>query len=300
MSSILVVGATGIVGGEIAVKLRRKGHRVAALLRQGSRHPKAQGLIAADIAIIEGDITDAESLATAVHGFNTVVCTATSMPSGANDGLKRVDLEGTLSLIETAERARVKRFVYVSYSGNIREDSPLETAKRDCESRLLVGKMQAILLRPSYFMEMWLSPALGFDPIGGTTRIYGSGEAKVSYISSSNVADFAVAAATGKYSEKDTILEMGGPKALSQREAARIFERKLKKKIKLEYVPVKTLEAQHKSADPLQKTFGALTLAYSKGDIIPHAAALAKKYKIKLRSISEYAASFCGKSGRKK
>lgn len=183
MSSILVAGATGIVGSQIALKLRKKGHRVAALVRQGSRHPGAQGLVEAGIAIVEGDITDAESLTTAVHGFETVVCTATSMPTGANDGLKRVDLEGTLALIETAERARVKRFVYVSYSGNIREQSPLETAKQDCESRLLVGKMQSVLLRPSYFMEMWLSPALGFDPVEGTARIYGSGEAKVSYIS---------------------------------------------------------------------------------------------------------------------
>ncbi len=300
MASILVVGATGIVGGEIALKLRKKGHRVAALVRQGRRHPKALALREADVAIVEGDITDPESLARAVRGFDTVMCTATSMPSGGNDGLKRVDLEGTLSLIETAERARVKRFVYVSYSGNIREESPLETAKRDCESRLLVGKMQSVLLRPSYFMDMWLSPALGFDPVGGMARIYGSGEAKVSYISSSNVADFAVAAVTRKYLEKDTILEVGGPKATSQLEAVRLFERKLKKKIKTERVPVEVLETQHKSGDPLQKTFAALMLAYSKGDVIPHAAALARKYRIKLRSVSDYATSLCGKDGRKR
>ena len=98
MASILVIGATGVVGGEIALKLRKRRHHVAALLRQGPRHPKAQGLIDAGIAIVEGDLTDPVSLATVVHGFDTVVCTATSMPSGANDGLKRVDLEGTLSL----------------------------------------------------------------------------------------------------------------------------------------------------------------------------------------------------------
>jgi uncharacterized protein YbjT (DUF2867 family) len=182
LASILVVGAAGVVGGENALKLRKRRHHVAALLRQGARHPAAQGLIDAGIAIVEGDLTDPESLATVVHGFDTVVCTAISMPSGAHDGLKCVDLEGPLSLIETAERARVKRFVYVSYSGNIREDSPLQTTKRDCESRLLVGKMQALLLRPSYFVEMWLSPSLGFDAIGGTARIYGTGEAKTSYI----------------------------------------------------------------------------------------------------------------------
>jgi hypothetical protein len=51
--------------------------------------------------------------------------------------------------------------------------------------------MQAIILRPSYFMEMWLSPHLGFDPEKGTARIYGSGDAKASYISAFDVAEFA-------------------------------------------------------------------------------------------------------------
>lgn len=93
---------------------------------------------------------------------------------------------------------------------------------------------------------------------------------------------------------------MGGPKAISQLDAVRIFERKVKKKFKLEHVPVKTLKAQHKSSNPLQRTFGALMLAYSNGDVIPRAAALAKTYRIKLRSVEDYAVSLCGKNGSKK
>jgi len=113
-------------------------------------------------------------------------------------------------LIDSAERAGVQYFVYTSYSGNIREDSPLETAKRDCEKRLLAAKMRATILRPSYFMEMWLSPALGFDPANGRARIYGSGEAKVSYISFHDVVAFALAVASNP-SHPSAFLEMGGP-----------------------------------------------------------------------------------------
>jgi len=43
--------------------------------------------------------------------------------------------------------------------------------------------MQAGILRPSYFAEIWLSAAIGFDARNATARIYGSGDAKVSYIS---------------------------------------------------------------------------------------------------------------------
>jgi uncharacterized protein YbjT (DUF2867 family) len=208
---------------------------------------------------------------------------------GADDGLRRVDLEGTLSLIDSAERAGVKRFVYVSYSGNIREDCPLETAKRRCESRLLDSAMEAVILRPSYFMEVWLGPALGFDPAQGSTRIYGDGEAKVSYICGTDVADFAVAAATREYPQKNTILELGGPESLSQLDVVRIFGQKLQKKILVDHVPLEALETQHQSSDPLQKTFAALMLAYAKGDVVQGAASLAQQHLINLCSVSDFA-----------
>lgn len=291
--AILVVGATGLVGQAAALRLREGGNQVRGLVRGGASHPKAKDLQAAGIGIVEGDLTRPESLAAACVGTEGIVCTATSMPAAANDGVRRVDLEGTLALIEAAERAGVQRFVYTSYSGNLRFDSPLETAKRTCEDRLLKGRMQAIILRPSYFMEMWLSALLGFDPEKGTVRIYGSGEGKVSYISAFDVAEFAAAAAVKEADERQTILEMGGPEAISQLEAVGVFERTLGKKITVDHVPAEALHQQHQSAtDPLQKTFAALMLGYAQGDVIEGARETAKKYGVRLRSVTEYATGF--------
>jgi NADH dehydrogenase len=286
--SILVVGATGFAGGGVALRLAKRGHSVTAVVRGGSNHEKAKALLSAGIEVIAGDLTRPETLAPAVQNSDMIVCTATSMPSAANDGLQKVDHEGVLALIDTAEQQGVKRFVYVSYSGNIREDSPLETAKRACEDRLLASTMEAVILRPSYFMEVWLSPALGFDPAAGSARIYGSGDAKVSYISAANVADFGLAAATRKYSGKNTILELGGPEPLSQLDAVRIFEMAMNRKVKTDHVPVEALQAQHNSPDPLQKTFGALMLAYSKGDVVD-GTTIAQEHGISLHSVSEFA-----------
>jgi uncharacterized protein YbjT (DUF2867 family) len=290
--TILVVGATGFVGQAAALRLRERGNQVRGLVRGGAAHPKARDLQAAGIAIVEGDLTRPETLAGACNGIETVVCTATSMPA-ANDGLRRVDLEGTLALMEAAERAGVQRFIYTSYSGNLRFDSPLETAKRSCEDRLLKARMQAIILRPSYFMEMWLSPALGFVPEKGSARIYGSGEAKGSYISAFDVAEFAAAAAVKKIDRRQTILEMGGPEAVSQLDAVRIFEQALHKKIVVEHVAWEALQQQHRAAtDPLQKTFAALMLGYAQGDVIAGARETAEQYGVRLRSVTEYATGF--------
>ena len=289
--SILVVGASGAVGGGIARKLASQNQKVTALIRRGVAHPKAKPLLSAGVEIVEGDLTIPETLEKATKHTETVISTATSMPTGAEDGLLRVDHDGTLSLIDAAERQGVRRFVYVSYSGNIREDSPLETAKRTCEGRLLGSKMQVVVLRPSYFMEVWLSPALGFDPASGTARIYGPGTAKVSYVSAADVAEFGVKAATTNYPDQNTILEIGGPDPLSQLEAVAIFEQTLGRKTKLDYVLVEGLQSQHQSGDPLQTTFAALMLAYAKGDVISDAAAVARQHAIPLRSVAQYAAS---------
>ena len=287
----LVVGATGLVGQQIALALRRQRRVVRALVRNGIHHEKAAPLISAGVEVIDADLTKPETLPSACAGIDTALCTATSMPQGKDDGLRRVDHDGVLALIDSAERAGVRHFVYTSYSGNLRLDSPLETAKRDCEKRLLTSKMRATILRPSYFMEMWLSPALGFDPAGGRVRIYGPGDAKISYISLHDVVAFALAVATNP-SHPSAILEMGGPEPLSQLGAVAVFERLLGRKCQLEEVPLAALEEQHRSDDPLQKTFAALMIGYAKGDVIPGSLDTARRYGVTLHSVSDYAATF--------
>ncbi|HKW31476.1 MAG TPA: NmrA family NAD(P)-binding protein [Candidatus Acidoferrum sp.] len=287
----LVVGATGLVGQQIALGLRRQGRAVRAFVRGGTHHEKVASLIAAGVEIADADLTKPETLPAACEGVETVLCTATSMPHGKDDGLRHVDHDGVLALMDCAERSGVQHFIYTSYSGNIREDSPLETAKRGCEKRLLSAKLRFTILRPSYFMEMWLSPALGFDPVSGRVRIYGPGDAKISYISFHDVVVFALAVAANP-SHPSAILEMGGPEPLSQLEAVAICERKLGKKVKLEKVPLAALEDQHRSADPLQKTFAALMMGYAKGDEIPGSRGTAHQYGIALHSVSDYAATF--------
>lgn len=292
---VLVVGASGLVGGEAALKLNERGYEVRALVRGGGAHPRATRFARSGIEIIDGDLTNPRSLSAACRGIEALVCTATSMPQGRDNGLVRVDLEGVSSLIGAAEHAGIRRFVYISYSGNIRYDSPLETAKRTCEALLLNSAMSAVVLRPSYFMETWLSPALGFDPLNSTTSIYGSGNHKVSYVSAHDVASFAVAA-LDKEIAIDQVIEIGGPEAISQLEAAGAFESKLNRKFRFHFVSREALESQHGTSDPLQKTFAALMLSYVDGDEVADAQKNADTFGIRLQSVAEYATRFARES----
>lgn len=287
----LIVGATGQVGGCVARGLVRQGRRVRALVRAPEGRPEAKALEEAGVEVVPGDLEDPESLSAACRGADGVICTATSMPDPGEDGLRRVDIEGVQSLIDAAEKASVERFVFVSFSGNIEHDCPLRDGKRAAERRLAASRLRSVVLRPSFFMEVWLGPHLGVNLEAGTARLYGSGEAPVSYISARDVAEFAVAAAGRADDEDDedqVVLELGGPEELSQREAIALFSEAAGRELDLEPVPLEAIRAQHASEDPLERTFGALMLAYAEGDVVSGARATAAEYGVSLGSVGEW------------
>ena len=61
LMSILVIGATGFVGGEIARKLALQKHKVAGLVRGGNAHHKAKELLSVGIEIIAGNLSSPET-----------------------------------------------------------------------------------------------------------------------------------------------------------------------------------------------------------------------------------------------
>lgn len=80
--------------------------------------------------------------------------------------IRTTDLNGEITLIDAAVAAKVRQFVYTSFSGNLDLDFPLRNAKRAVEQHLQRSGLTYTILRPSFFMEVWLSPAVGFDAAG--------------------------------------------------------------------------------------------------------------------------------------
>jgi len=286
---ILVAGSTGNLGSEIVRQLREQDKSVRALVRKTSDPQKVARLKSLGAEIVQGDLTDKPTLGAACYGIDTVITTVTTTLSQTpGDSIPKVDQLGQLQLVEAAAEAGVSHFIYTSYSHNISTSCPLTTAKRTVEQRLMNSGMTYTILSPTFFMEAWLSPFIGFDYPNHQARIYGTGENPISWISFVDVARIAVMAVDSP-SARNRIFEMGGPEALSPNQVIKIFEKTAGKPFKVEYVPVEALQAQKAASDdPLQQSFATLMMNYANGDSIDNADAL-KVFPISLKSVQDYA-----------
>ena len=144
-------------------------------------------------------------------------------------------------------------------------------------------------------MEVWLSPALGFDYANAAARIYGPGTSPISWVSFRDVAEICAVALRHPAARRKTI-EFGGPEALSPLEVVARFERIAGRPFRLEHVSEPALLSQFEGAtDSLQKSFTALMLGYLHGDAM-NMASVVDTFGIKLTSVNEYACSVLGRA----
>jgi dihydroflavonol-4-reductase len=115
----LLTGATGFVGAAVLRRLVAAGHNVRALVRPNSNCRNLSGV---DCEIVTGDLADPESLKRAVRGCEALFHVAADYRLWVPDREKmnRVNVQGTVDLIQAAAGAGVSRIVYTSSVGTLR------------------------------------------------------------------------------------------------------------------------------------------------------------------------------------
>lgn len=115
---ILVTGGTGHLGRVIVEQLKTDGHHVRILTRQPAADPT--------IEWIKADLGDGSGIASAVDGIDAIIHAATNSPAAQRGGFRPldfvhsptdVDIDGTRTLLATAEEAGIDHFVHVSIVG---------------------------------------------------------------------------------------------------------------------------------------------------------------------------------------
>ena len=238
-STVLVVGATGVLGMEICRQLAAAGKKVKGLVRTSSQEEKVIGLHELGVEAVTGDMKDPQSLYRAFQNVDAIISTATSTISHQEgDSIETVDVAGQLNVAEAADAAGAQHAVYISFPPYppITPGFPLQAAKRAVESRLRSKKFTYTILQPTYFMEIWLGPTLGFDYARAKAVIYGEGKNKISWIAIKDVASFAVASIDNPAAQ-NAVIQLGGPDDLSVLDAVGIFEQESGQTFELQNIP---------------------------------------------------------------
>lgn len=129
-----VTGATGFIGSRLATRLRERGDEVVALVRRPSR---AAHLADVGCRLVEGDLTDANVIASGVAGcdatFHVAAVYRVGIPDADRAAMRQVNVGGTELVVDASIAAGVRRIVYVSTAnvfGNTRGQVVDETYRR--------------------------------------------------------------------------------------------------------------------------------------------------------------------------
>lgn len=116
--TVLVTGATGLVGARLLPRLVEAGLNCRALMRGGKEAP-------AGVTTVEADLVDPASLMRAVEGISAIIHLAAAFRTPDTDLIWKSNLEGTRNLIAaTKARAPQARFILASTSNVYNPDSP--------------------------------------------------------------------------------------------------------------------------------------------------------------------------------
>jgi len=128
---VLVTGGTGVIGESTITALVRHGHSVRLLSRHADRDVRAWPH---GVTGVVGDVSEPSTIAGVADGCDVVVhlvgIIAETPPKVT---FQRVNVNGTENIIREAERAGVRKIIYVSSLGCERGQSPYHQSKRAAE-----------------------------------------------------------------------------------------------------------------------------------------------------------------------
>jgi uncharacterized protein YbjT (DUF2867 family) len=237
---LLLTGATGTIGLPILRRLTAAGVPVRCLVRD----PRRLGGQRVKVQIALGDLADPFSFRNALRGVDTVVhlaATIRDQPAGSIEELSGV---ATWRLVQAAERAGVKRFVFFSTLGaSAWSPARMMRAKAIAEQAVIDSSLQYTVFAPSMVYSpsdpfITLLERMSLLPV---MPISGSGRATVQPIWAEDVADCVLAALPGGPSEAVSVgrrYELAGPETLSYSEVVRFVLDSLRRHRPLVHVPL--------------------------------------------------------------
>ncbi|MFM9109241.1 MAG: NAD(P)H-binding protein [Prochlorococcaceae cyanobacterium] len=229
---VLVVGATGTLGRQIARRALDGGHQVRCMVRYPR---KASFLQEWGCELTRGDLLEPDSLDYALEGQEAVIDAATAR---AGDSLSAhdVDWRGKQNLFAACGRAGAARLVFLSLLDADRHRTvPLMDIKACTEEWLMASNLDFTILRGVAFMQGLISQ-FAIPVLEGQTVWVSGTPTPIAYMNTQDVARFAVAALERPQTVRQAF-PVVGPRAWTTGEITQLCERITGKNARVLRVP---------------------------------------------------------------
>jgi uncharacterized protein YbjT (DUF2867 family) len=233
---ILLTGSTGTVGTALLRRLTARAEPVRCLVRD----PRRLGDQRVRVQIALGDLAHPPSFRNALRGIETVVHLAAAIRDQPLASIEELNALATLRLVQAAERAGTRRFVFFSTMGArhhsrtrfFRAKALAEQAVRDSSLETVVCRT-SIVYAPG---DPWLTLLERFSYLPAIP-VSGSGRARYQPIWAEDVAD-CVMATLASGGPRRRGFELAGPETLSYDDIVRVALRASGRRRRLLHVPL--------------------------------------------------------------
>jgi uncharacterized protein YbjT (DUF2867 family) len=231
---ILVTGASGTLGKEIAKQLLQSNQEFRCLVRPTSKTDELQKL---GVNLSYGDVTDRTSLLEAMGNVESVISTHSLGMQKKGITYWDVDYRGNLDLIELLKSNGGGKFVFISALGATL-DSPFQLykVKKIIEHVLTVSGLDYTVFKPSgFFTDFTMSARLVRK-----FHLYpamGSGDHQIQGIAVEDLARCAIDALTNTRASH-RVFSVGGPEILTFKKVAALYAQLLGHNVRTLPIPL--------------------------------------------------------------
>ena len=225
---ILLVGATGTLGRQIAKHAIEEGHEVRCFVRNPR---KASFLQEWGCELTKGNLLNTSDIEYSLQDIEAVIDAATSRPDDPKS-IYETDWDGKLNLYNACESLNVKRVIFLSILLTEKfRDVPLMDVKYCTEKLLEKSNLDYTIFNCAAFMQGVISQFA--IPILDSQAVWMSGTpTKIAYMNTQDMAKVIVASVNNSKTYKLS-LPLVGPKAWDSNEIISLCEKFSEKQAKI-------------------------------------------------------------------